>query len=196
MSSSQLALILTILGANFTIGFFIFTLGIALYGMGLTLLFLTKIFIFDKFIFYGGLLLFLGLILLAEVFPDKQTIDKKFPLVLIPWFLTLIVLPFNLIVRGIVINKSGSLVPMLGPLFPVFAVIFGFYTILAFVLFFRHYRLAHGLPRLQMQYLFLGAAIFITSMFTFNVILPAFGIFTFNLLGPASSIIFVLAIAY
>src|SRR6266481_6116587 len=161
--------------------FFLFTSGIACYGVGLILLVFTKNFIFNNIVFYGGLFVFLGLVFLAKVFPDKTTVEKTFWLHFIPCFFIFIALPFNVIVKGLALNATGSITPILGPLFPAFAAIIAYYVVLILFLFIRNYRRAFGLPRLQMQYLFFGASVFIVSMFSFNVILPAFGIFGFNL---------------
>lgn len=176
--------------------FFLCVLGGVMLGSGILLLFATKIFIFDKLVFYGGHTMILGLVLMAKTFPDNPKIKKNFWIFILPLAVLYIITPFNLLTKGLEIKADGSIAPINGPAIPFFVAVVGFYIFYSAFLFIKKYRQLSGLPKLQLQYLFLGAAIFMVSIFIFNVFLPAAGIAQLILLGPMSSIFFIGSTAY
>ena len=176
--------------------FFLCVLGGVALGGGVLLLFATKLFIFDKLVFYGGHTLILGLMLMAKVFPENPKLQKRFWLILLPLVILYLITPFNLLTKGIEIKDNGSVAPINGPAIPFFVAIVGFYIFYSAVLFVKKYRRLFGLPKLQLQYLFLGIAIFVISIFIFNVFLPAVGMARLIILGPMASIFFTGFTAY
>lgn len=176
--------------------FFVFVSGAAVWAFGIALLSITKLFILDKIIFYGGTVMILGLVLFARTFPDGGRISRRFWLLLLPFAGIFIAIPFNVFIKGLVSTPSGTLQPINGPAFPVFAITMGSYFLFALSLFIKKYLLSSGRARLQIQYLFLGTAVFTAGVLVFDIILPYFGIFYLNLLGPAASICLVVSVAY
>lgn len=176
--------------------FFIFVLGIAIWVLGIALLSYTKLFIFDKVVFFGGTLMVLGLVLFAKVFPNGESPGKRFWLSLIPFLGIFISIPFNVFIKELILTDDERLIPVNGPGLPFYAFFIALYIGLSLFLLVQKYSKSSGIVRLQIKYLFAGAAIFITSAFLFDVYLPFFNIFQFNLLGPASSVILVGFTAY
>ncbi|MBI4225046.1 MAG: hypothetical protein HY617_01825 [Candidatus Sungbacteria bacterium] len=176
--------------------FFVFVSGAAIWVLGIAFLSITKFFILDKVIFYGGTVMILGLVLFAKTFPDGGTISRRFWLALTPFIGIFIAIPFNVFIKGLVPTPGGTLQPINGPAFPVFAITMGAYFVFSISLFVKKYIASSGLARLQIQYLFLGTAVFAAGVLWFDIILPYFGIFYLNLFGPATSLVLVISVAY
>lgn len=168
--------------------FFIMVIGAALWSSGVALIFHTRNFFFNGVIFWGGTLVVLGLVLFARVFPSQSVIPKKFFLYCVPLFLLFVGIPLNLYVSNTALSTDGDLIPVNGPLFPLYIIIMGAYMLYGLLLLGTTYYRAKGLARLQAQYLALGAMIFISMAFVFDILLPGMGIFQLNLFGPISSI--------
>lgn len=175
--------------------FFILTAGAAAWIVGIALLLSTRLFVFDKVILYGGTIMVLGLYLLAKVFPDRPKLNFRFIFSCLPFIPILIIIPLDLVIQGLE-ESQDSLVPINGPAFPMYAAIIAGYVLVSLIMLSRKYFRARGSQKLQMQYLFAGATIFILSALVFDVLLPSLNIFTLNLVGPASSIVFVSFTAY
>lgn len=176
--------------------FFTFVSGASVWVLGIALLSITKFFILDKVIFYGGTIMILGLVLFAKTFPDGGAVSRRFWLLLLPFAGIFIAIPFNVFIKGLAPTPEGTLQPINGPAFPVFGLVIGAYFIFAISLLVKKYRSSSGLPRLQMQYLFLGTAAFALGVLVFDIVLPFFGVFYLNLLGPAASVFLVISVAY
>ncbi len=176
--------------------FFFFIFGIAFWIIGVVLLYMTYLFAFDKLVFGAVFFMITGLVVFTRVFPYEHTIKNKFYLLFLPWVLLYLGLPFNLFIKKIIVDSTGRIQPINGPLFPVFLLLFAGYITLSIGFIFPKYRKSIGLARTQMQYLFLGIGSFAISSFIFDILLPAVGIYQFNLLGPAMTLIFVSLIAY
>lgn len=168
--------------------FFIFVGGSALWGAGIILLVWTRNFWFDKVILYGALIMVYGFYLFTDTFPTSTKGWKPTLLLSMPFIVAALLIPFNLFIEKTLLLADQSLKPINAPLYPLYAAIIGFYIILGFIVFIKKYRHARGLERLQMQYLILGAALFLFIAFISDAVLPALGIFNFNLLGPISSV--------
>lgn len=181
---------------NINIFFFFFVLGAALCGFGILMLLTTKIFLFDRLVFYGGTFMMLSLVIFSKVFPDNQKIGKAIWWWLTPLFVFFVMIPFGFFVKGMTVQPDGSVKPILGPAFPVYIIASGAYMFFSLYLLGKKYFKTSGLKRLQMRYLFLGAAVFLASLFIFNVLLPGLGIVKFILVGPASTILLVCLTAY
>lgn len=176
--------------------FFLFTLGIALWGGGISLLYLTHHFGFDKVALGGGLVMLAGLYSFCFLFPERTSFSRRALLSFIPLALGLALLPFNLYIESIVVDESGFVAPVNGPLFPVFMLISLGYSVASLGIFGRKFWRASGQSRLQLQYVGLGLGIFVVCMLLFNALLPFLGVYQTNLLGPASSIFFISLTAY
>jgi len=170
--------------------FFLFVLGTFAWAVGISFLYLTHNFIFDKLILGGGLFMLFGLTLFARVFPSESQVSLRFYTIFIPLLIGVCCLPFNLFIRGIVIDGNGFVQPINGPLFPLYVAITISYVIIAIYFFIRSFRQSVGNSRMQMLYFSTGITIFIVSLAVSNVILPALGIYRLNLIGPAASFIF------
>lgn len=176
--------------------FFIFVCGSVTLGLGMIFLFATHNFIFDKVVLYGGHTAVLGLVLLSKTYPGGDMPKKKFWILLIPLAVVYLVTPFNVFIKGVTVNPDGSVAPINGPAIPFFVLMVAGYLIFSAVSFIKKYLKLSGLARIRMQYLFLGVTIFMSSIFIFSVLLPAFNFPQLNLLGPASSILFVGFVGY
>ena len=124
----------------------------------------------------------------AEVFPDKKTIVLKKGLVVFT-FLGLIfaLLSFSpiMVTQFRYVEKGKYYQPVFGPLYFLFT----FYLLscfgYAFFILGKKWRKAHGLGRLQIQYLFLGLLLFCVSAINTNAIFPAlFNNYQFGIYGP------------
>lgn len=176
--------------------FFVFILGIVSWSMSIILLAWTGAAWLITLPFWGAGLMVLGFILLAEFFPDGACVRRRFVYSFVPWLAAVLLIPFNLVIRTVFLDKTGYLKPEHGPLFPLFEVIMGAYLIWGIVILFRKYRVLRGIRRVQMRYFAAGAGVFLFFAFLTNALLPMFRIFQFNLVGPLFSIIFVGATAY
>ena len=176
--------------------FFAFAFGMALIGVGMVLLSNTHYLIFDKVIFGGGYLMVFGLMLLSMKFPADEPLHPAAWLVFLPLAVLTALTPFGFLVKEVIFRPDGILEPVNGPGIHVFAVIIGAYILLSGWEFWKRYRSLSGSSRLQMQYLALGAGVFVLTTFLCNVLLPSLGVFDLNMLGPISSVVFVVAIAY
>ena len=177
--------------------FFTTATGISLWGLGIMLLSETAMFeVFDKVTLYGFVILLLGYVTFAQVFPRAESVPKRFWLLFIPLGFIAGILPFDLVISDALVDAHKAITPVNGPLFPVFAAICVGYVFLGLVLFMRTYRKTTGLARQQMYYLLLGLGIFILCAITFDVVMPAFGIFQLNFLGPICSIVLTAFSAY
>ncbi len=168
--------------------FFIFVGGSVLWGAGIVSLVWTQNFLFDKVILYGGLLMVFGFYLFTTTFPTPTKESKHNNFLILPFLIVALLIPFNLFIEKTLILADHSLKPINTPLYPLYTATIGFYIILGFIFFIKKYRHARGLERLQMQYLILGATVFLFIALIADSVLPAFGIFNFNLLGPISSV--------
>ena len=177
------------------LAFFIFCWGASMWLSALTLLLTTHKFIFNQFIFFGALLVLTGFVLFTKTFPHNQPLKPRFKLIFIPLLILAVITPLNLFVKDIEF-KNGSLQPVNGPAMIFFAFSSVAYLFYGITLLIKNYRLTTGLKRKQIQYVFLGMALFISSTVIFDATLPAFGIFSLNSLGPLASIAFIGFSAY
>jgi signal transduction histidine kinase len=176
--------------------FAVFVFGSVVWIAGIAMLDITGNFFFDKVILYGGVLLFLGIFLLAEIFPDVERVEKRFWWYLIPFAILFLLIPFNVFITGARINAHGFLEPQNGPAFPLLAGTLLAYAVASLVLLLRKLRTLRGRARLQMQYLLTGAVLFVGAVLVCDVLLPAFGVFQFNTVGPMTVILFIGLNAY
>lgn len=176
--------------------FCIFAAGIGVWAGSVALLGHTQLFAFAEIALYSGHVMVAGIVLLAETFPDKKQIEKRFFLVFVPLAIITILTPFNLFIRSAVRGVGGNIEPVNGPLFPLMVIVVGGYIVLSAFLLVRRYVRLTGIAKVQMRYLILGAGIFIAGMFIADLLLPALGIFEFNMLGPIFSIAFLGFTAY
>ena len=177
--------------------FLIFVGASAVWAAGLALLFFTQNFFFNKVVLFGALLMVYGLLVFALSFPTPHGVRRRRLLWLaLPLLLIAPLIPFDVFIEQMVVYPNGRLEPVNGRLFPLYIFVIAFYCFPAVAVFIRRYIRSTGLERLQMRYLFLGAAFFVTTAFLTNAFLPALGIFHFNLLGPTSSVVFIGCIAY
>lgn len=176
--------------------FFAFSFGMAIIGAGMVLLFVTHHIVFDRVIFAGGYLMILGLVLLSVKFPADEPLRPAAWLAFLPLAVLAALTPSGFLVKEVIFRPDGILEPVNGPGIHAFAVVIGAYVLLSGWKFWKRYGSLSGAARLQMQYLVLGAGIFAFTILVCNVILPALGIFELNMLGPASSVVFVGAVAY
>ncbi len=170
--------------------FFIFVAGGTIWSTSIVIPLITGRFLSANTILDGGVLMTLGLVMLASTFPRFKP-QKLFWLSLIPFVLLFLCIHLRLVIKSAAISSTGTLIPENGPLFPLFAIFIGLYIAASLFLFVRNYLRTNSTERLQMRYFLTGAAIFISAVFIFNIVLPGFHIFTLNLLGPMASIVFV-----
>jgi signal transduction histidine kinase len=177
--------------------FFLMFFGVSSWTIGITLLSHTGQFgIFDKISLYGGICAIAGFAFFARVFPESAHPSKRFWFSLIPLLFLATILPFNLVMKDVLVSNSGTLEPINGPLFPLFAVIEIAYIIYAIILFVRHYKKTTPIQRQRIAYFFFGISIFLIVNIFVSIILPAFDIFHLNIIGPLSSIVLVGSTAY
>ncbi len=176
--------------------FLVFAFGMGLVGGGMVLLFATHHLVFDRIVFAGGYLMIFGLVLLSMKFPTDKKISPRVWLLFLPLAILALLTPFGFLVKSVIFRPDGILEPVNGPGIGWFAIIIGAYVILSVWQFWKSYRSLSGVPRLQLQYLALGAGTFALVTFVCNVLLPAVGIFDLNLLGPVSSSIFLGSVGY
>jgi len=176
--------------------FAFFTLGVACWSASLVFLQLTASMLWSNITFAFGLLMGLGFMLFAEVFPDRSRLPKKRSLLAaLAAAAIAALLPFDLIVKGIRVH-DGGLEPILGTLYPLFMIYVLTTAGYSFARLIWRYRKLEGLARLQIRYLFWGLALFTLGALSSNVILPSFGIYQLAFLGPTFSTIFIGAVLY
>lgn len=211
LASQQITLLL-VAAVNFAIGvyvllenpsrnvhraFFLFVCGITFWILGFVFLSLTTNFFFDKLIHYGGLLVVFGFFLFAHVFPINNPLPNRFWYASLPFLLVAcLVIPWNLIVREMIVYPDGRLEPINGPAHLFYIVGLGAYIAWSLLMLRHNYLRVSGRAKLQMKYLFLGMGIFIVAAFVFDALLPTLGISSLNLLGPFFSLLFVGSTAY
>lgn len=176
--------------------FFAFAFGMSLIGIGMVFLSVTHMIFFDRAIFLGGYLMIFGLVLLSMKFPADEPLHPAMWLIFLPLIALATLTPFGFIVKEIIFRSDGILEPVNGLGMSAFVIIIGAYIFLSTWEFWKRYKVLSGASRLQIQYLALGAGVFIFATFLFNILLPALGIFNLNMLGPVSSVVFVAATAY
>ncbi|MDB4939939.1 MAG: sensor histidine kinase [Candidatus Doudnabacteria bacterium] len=183
------------------LSFFFGCLGIACWTLGLILFDLSQTFYWpDKLSLFGGMLMVGSFYVFSQVFPTDSRFKLKIrapfkanTLVrLVPLTLLLFVLPFNLIVKR-VDRVGGSFSPVNGPLFPLYALICGFYMIAAGYNFFLQYKNNIGYKRQRILYIAFGLIAFILVALVCDVILPAFSVTMWKFVGPISSSLFLVA---
>ncbi len=156
--------------------FSVFLFGITIIVLGFIFLFTQRPFmVFDRLIHYGGLILLFGLLVFSQVFPAGKTFPRS-KFLYLPFILTGTAIPFNLLIENASFDAGGNIVPENGPLFLPYILFWAAYVIVPFFFLIKNYRKAQNREKVQMQYLFLGLAILLTSFLIFNLILPLLGI--------------------
>ena len=171
--------------------------GIFIWAAGLILLSRVQLFQFNTMIVYGFLILLYGLVLFAQVFPDRNAISRKFAVLsALPLAFIAVITPLGLVIQGAIYHPGSNPQPVNGPYYPVFLAISAAYVGFGMYLFLRTFWKSKGRERSQMYYFLFGLSVFLLSAFVFDVLLPSIGIFMLNFIGPMSSIILTGATAY
>ncbi|KKS44096.1 MAG: Signal transduction histidine kinase [Candidatus Azambacteria bacterium GW2011_GWA2_42_9] len=167
--------------------------GFSLWNISLVLMQIMKTPILVDFIFFISIFHFGGLLLFAKTFPQHSgTLPKRYYLYLAPMALLLAVtLPFNLLVEKVIFHPDGSLEPVNGPAFIFFVITASGYIAASLFLIIKKFKLAKGIMKEQLKYLFLGLGASFFIVFIADILLPALGIFKLNILGAASPVIFI-----
>ena len=176
--------------------FFIFVLGIVGWEVGMILLFITQNLAWIAPTLLSGELVAVALVLLSEVFPENECPKVTTLFILGPLFVIAAITPLGLFITEARFNGGKYFEPVNGPLFPLFTVAIGLCILYSFWNFWRKYRKAVGIRRVQLRYLGTGIAIFIGSAFLLDVLLPALHVFEFCLLGPLCSVAFLGFVGY
>lgn len=178
--------------------FFLFVSGIAVWVMGFLFLSLYANLMADKVVHYGGVLLLIGFLLFAQVFPSKTVLPRQRLLVFLPIFVAAVaIIPANVLVEDIVKHADGRIEPIVGPFLGWYAIGFTLYVAWCFWTLIQTYKNASAHERLQMRYFFLGLILLFSGILIGDLFLPAlFSVSEFNLLGPVASIFFVLLTGY
>lgn len=168
--------------------------------MGIFLLQATHSFFWpDKITLLGGILIAGGFYAFSQVFPspgplrlDWEKPYAKSALVrLIPLGMLVILLPFNLFIKNIIVADETFL-PINGILFPLYGLLLLFYVLGTLNNFVLQYINNIGYKRQRILYVVLSLVIFLSIGLVCDVILPAFNITTWKFVGPLSSVIFLL----
>ena len=139
----------------------------------------------------------LGLFMFSEVFPNGQFLSRRLRLFCLPLFLVAIfVIPFNLLIKSMVVLPDGNLDPINGPLLSFYIGLAGIYILASLFKLGRNFVRSSGKARMQMKYLLVGVSIFIIAALIFDGLLPALGVSNFNIFGPVFSVVFVAFTAY
>jgi signal transduction histidine kinase len=182
---------------NLNLTFFTFAIGGAIWISGIALISITGNFFFDKVINYGGLIFVIGFFLLAKAIPVAMKFNVNPFLLYLPVCIdAFYIIPRSLINSDMYQNEHGQLTPIPGPYIIPHSLITVAFTIFGIMILTHKFRHSHGREKLQIKYLFLGTAIFMSTSVICDAFLPAFGITSLNLLGPLSAPIFVGIIAY
>jgi signal transduction histidine kinase len=177
--------------------FFFLVLGISGWMSGIALLYTTHNFGFNTLALGGGLVAFFGMTLFSRVFPYGDKPRVRFYGLFLPILLGALLLPFNLYIQGIVIDKNGLVQPVNGILFPFYAALNFLYLIILPIYFYiRNYDRSSGKERMQMLYLGSGILFFVLCTIICDVLLPSFGIYELNILGPLSALVLIGVISY
>ncbi len=178
------------------VSFFVLVIGTSMWMGGISLMYLTHDFLYDKLALGGGIVMMFGMTLFARVFPLADPIRHGFLRAFIPIPILLAILPFSLYIQSIVIDASGLVRPVPGPLLPLYVLAASGYIAYAGTLFRANFLVAKGPHRTQMLYLAAGTLVFFGVLLACNVFLPWLGIYQFNLVGPLASVAFTGSIAY
>lgn len=176
--------------------FALFSFSAGLWTLGIVLLFSSHNFNFNKLIMGAGVVMIFGFFLFAKTFPEVKTLNKKFWLNLLPFIFLIITVPFNIYVKGMYLGDNGIPQPILSPFFPIYASLTGGYAAYSALLLALAYKNNLGKTRQQLQYIFLGAVLFISIAILCDAVLPALGIYNYNLVGPMASAVFIAFTAY
>ncbi len=176
--------------------FSLFEIGVTLWILGDALILATRGFVFENLSLGGGITMLIGLVLLAETLPTENSSHPQLWYAILPLIGVYLALPFGVFIRGMELAANGALMADLGLGLPVFICIVGVYGTCIAMRFWRSYREASGLHRLQSQYLFFVAFMFIGVLFVFDIALPLQHIIRFIALGPIASLPITIATAY
>lgn len=151
---------------------------------------------FDKPIHYGGIIFLLGLLIFSQVFPDSAHVPRgRWPLYL-PLGAIAAILPANLIISGAHFDAAGHVVPENGPLIIPYILCWTTYVLLPSFFLIRTYRRSTGRQRMQIQYLFTGFGLLLSSFLICNLILPLFGITSLYFMSALAAVVLIVLTAY
>jgi len=141
------------------------------------MLLLNPTLLWGKITILNGFLIGIIFLVFAKFFPkvDKKPTLRFYLLLFVPTIIFLLTLPSNLVLRNVVI-EHGIPTPIFGPFFPISG-IFGLFLVLyGILLFYKKFKTATGIEKLQIKYVFLGLGLFVVSAFINGAILPTAGI--------------------
>ncbi len=151
----------------------------------------------DKFIFTPAALILAFFLHFTYVFPQKKKSLKSTHRILIflfpLWVLAL--LPFNLIIKDIVI-KNQVVTPIFGPAYALYVffallyIIWGLYNLI------KSYATVSGIEKLQIRYVFFGLMLSLVALTISNLILPWLGEARLAAFGSYFTLFFVGFTAY
>lgn len=176
--------------------FFLFGAGVALWAGSISAVYFTHNIFFSQLSLFGGLLAVYGLVLFASAFPDAKPPAWVFWILTLPFAAVSAAIPLRLFISAIRLGPDGEPVPVNGQFFYYYVAVLAIYILLAFVILYRRYVVMSPAARLQVQYMLLGAALFMGTALVADAFLPAMGIFGLNLAGPIASIFFIALTGY
>lgn len=176
--------------------FAIFLIATVVTLIGFLLLFATQHFIFDKFIHYGGLVIIASLFTFAQIFPGNFSVPRWRLVFYAPFLVVAALIPYNLLIKEMVVDAMGVPRPVNGPLLSYYALMWGVYFFASIYFLIRTYRKVTGRERMQMKYVLLGLGAFCAGLFFFALLLPVLGVSELSLIGPLCSVVFIIATAY
>jgi signal transduction histidine kinase len=157
----------------------------------------SRNFAFDHPTHESGLLMILGLLLLAQTFPHGALRGGLRLVAYAPLaFAALYLVPAGLVIQSDTFTASGQIIPVLGRGYVFFLVCVLSYVAASIALLARTFVRSRGTDRERMQYFFLGIAIFLAAFALFDLVLPLAGLSYLNVLGPLASIVFVALTGY
>ncbi|MBN2058299.1 MAG: PAS domain S-box protein [Candidatus Saganbacteria bacterium] len=178
--------------------FSLITFGIALWAIALYMLTGTeRILLWGRLVFLGPAIIPAAFVNFSWTFPRKRFSISRLNFLVVNGaaLLMIALVPTKLIVDRVIHAPSG-LIPVRGPayqLFVLYAVCFMGYGLVELV---RKYRVAVGVQRSQIGYVFLGCFLsIVTSGFT-NILLPLFGHVELTAFGPFFTLFLVGFITY
>ena len=177
--------------------FFVFSLAAFLWAVGFVFLLATENFIFDKLVLFGAILGTASLYIFSKHFPNtyKQKLAGKFWLDLSPLVFLVLILPYNLIIRGVSFT-GGQVIPDNGLFFPIFVLTLGAYFVAVLINLFKSFKKADPIEKNKLYFFILGLFLFVCGVVIFDLVLPGLGSPAFNQLGPALLSVLVIATSY